>query len=234
MAYLTAVARRDTLILFIALCALSPAIAAPAGAQAAPAGPAAAPAPTRPAGQPSKTWEKSLVQALKPTPAGVKYQLNVSESAIEAETMQEFVTKYAEASRNMVELRSGRSPGSYQWSLSTPWQQETHLGRCQFKDIDVRITYDVDIVTLGGPVAQDSSARARWERQTDQLYANHFERLRLLRDSSRALYQRLRLMSNSSCGELANIANQATREARFEINDNMRALGGRTVPIDDR
>ena len=93
----------------------------------------------------------------------VKNQLNVSESAIEAETMQEFVTKYAEASRNMVELRSGRSPGSYQWSLSTPWQQETHLGRCQFKDIDVRITYDVDIVTLGGPVAQDSSARASVE-----------------------------------------------------------------------
>lgn len=234
MAHFPAGRLRDALIVAVAVFSLAvtaPAISAPAGAQAAPA---AAPAPPRPAGPPSKTWEKSLVQALKPTPAGVKYQLNVSESVIEAETMQEFVTKYAEASRNMVELRSGRSPGSYSWSLSTPWQQETHLGRCQFKDIDVRITYDVDIVTLGGPVAQDSSARARWDRQTDRLYANHFDRLRLLRDSSRALYQRLRLMSNSSCAELANIANQATREARFEINDRMRALGGQTVPIDDR
>lgn len=214
---------RDSLILIAALGSLA---SAQAGAAAAP--------PPRPDGQPSKTWEKALVKALKPTPGGVKYQLNVSETTLEAISIPEFTTKINEAGRNMVELRSGRSPGSYQWSLSTPWEQQMNMGRCEFKDLDVRITYDVDVILMAGPVAQDSAARRWWDAASDQNYAGHFERLRLLRDAARALHQRIRLLSNSSCGELANIANNAAREARFQINEQMRALGGRTTPMVDR
>lgn len=209
--------------------ALAPAVSAQ---EAAPAATVAS--SPRPAGLPSKAWEKSLLQALRPTPAGVKYQLNVSESPIEASTMAEFREKIVEANRNMVELRSGRAPGSYQWRLETPWEQETHLSRCQFKQIDVRVGYNADIVMLAGPVAQDSAATAFWAQQTDAIYATHFERLRLMRDAGRALYQKLRLMSNATCGELANIAGNAAREAQFELNEQMRALGGRMMPLDDR
>ena len=190
--------------------------------------------PKRPEGRPSKTWEKSLVQALKPTPAGVKYQLNVSETPIDAESLRDVVVKLNEESKRMMEIKSARSPGSYRWTLDTPWQQEQHLGRCQFKDIDVRLGYDIDVVVLAGPVAQDVAATASWARRDDALYQNHFERLRVMRDAARALYQKLRNLSNSSCGELANIANQTTREARFELNDAMARLGGRVAPISDR
>jgi hypothetical protein len=190
--------------------------------------------PKRPAGKPSKTWEKSLVQALKPTPAGVKYQLNVTETPIDAESMREVVVKLNEESKRMMEIKSARSPGSYRWSLDTPWQQEQHLGRCQFKDIDVRLIYDLDVVTLAGAVAQDSTATSAWSRRDDALYNNHFERLRVMRDAARTLYQKLRNLSNSSCGELANIANQTTRDARLELNEAMARLGGRVAPINDR
>jgi hypothetical protein len=190
--------------------------------------------PKRPAGKPSKTWEKSLVQALKPTPAGVKYQLNVTETPIDAESMRDVVVKLNEESKRMMEIKSARSPGSYRWSLDTPWQQEQHLGRCQFKDIDVRLIYDLDVVTLAGAVAQDSTATAAWSRRDDALYNNHFERLRVMRDAARTLYQKLRNLSNSSCGELANIANQTTRDARLELNEAMARLGGRVAPINDR
>lgn len=190
--------------------------------------------PKRPTGAPSKTWEKSLVQALKPTPAGVKYQLNVTETKVEADSLREAMTKLAEASRQMMEIKSARSPGSYRWSLETPFQQEQHLGRCQFKDIDVRLVYDIDVVALAGPVSLDSVALAYWARRDDALYANHFMRLRVMRDAARTLYQKLRNLSNSSCGELANIAGQISREARLDLNDQMARLGGRNAPIVDR
>jgi Bacterial protein of unknown function (DUF922) len=190
--------------------------------------------PKRPEGRPSKTWEKSLVQALKPTPAGVKYQLNVTETPIDAESMRDVVVKLNEESKRMMEIKSARSPGSYRWSIDTPWMMEQHLGRCQFKDIDVRLTYDIDVVTLAGPIAQDVTAMASWARRDDALYANHFERLRVMRDAARTLYQKLRNLSNSSCSELANIANQTSREARFALNDEMGRLGGRVAPISDR
>ena len=223
---LSAFARRAFVVGLIALVVSSLAAAQPAATTAAP--------PPRPAGLPSKTWEKALVQALKPTPGGVKYEISVSETSLEATSIREFTAKINEASRNMVELRSGRSPGSYGWSLSTPWVQQMNMGRCEFKDIDVRISYAVDVILIAGPIAQDSSARHWWDANTDGTYATHFARLRLLRDSARALHQRLRLLSNSSCGELANIANTASREARFQINEQMRAIGGQTTPLTDR
>ena len=213
---------RDALILALAVSSLATAQAAPS-----------APAP-RPAGPPTKMWEKSLLQSLRPTPSGVRYRINVSESPVEAVSVSEFTTKLDAAGRTMVERRSGRAPGSLHWTLGTPWQQETHLGQCRFKNIDVLIGYDADVALMAGAVAQDSAAHVWWDRYADEAYATHLERLRLLRDSARPLLQNLRDLTNRSCPELTNIANLAAREARFEVNQKMRALGGWMLPLDDR
>lgn len=185
---------------------------------------AAATSPAVQAAGPAATWERRFLDAGRPIPAGVKYQFTVTESPIEAATMQEFLQKYSEASRRMGELRTERSPGSSQWRLSWPWQMETHLSRCQFKDLTVRVSYEVDVARLAGPVAQDSAARAAWAAQVERQFAFHADRIRTMRESARGLYQKMRVLSNSSCTEMANIANEMGRGAVIDLN---RQLGSR-------
>lgn len=212
---------RDALILSTVLASL-------AAAQAA------APAvPPRPAGSPKKTWERALTVAARPTPGGVRYQLNVSESTILAANLEEFTTKLRDAGTAMVEVRSGRSPGSYSWGISTPWELEMNMGRCLFKNIDVRILFEVDVVALGGPVATDSAAVAWWDRQLDDLWAGHVARLRVMRDAARALYQEVKLLSNTSCSEVTTRANELTRKARLDLAQTLAGMGGRMTPLRD-
>jgi hypothetical protein len=194
---------------------------------------AAPPVPPRPSGPPKKTWERALTVAARPTPAGVRYQLNVSESTILAANVAEFTTKLRDAGTAMVEVRSGRSPGSYTWGISTPWETEMNMGRCLFKNIDVRILLDVDVVALGGPVAADSAALAWWEGQLDELWAGHVARLRVMRDAARALYQEVKLLSNPSCSEIATRANELTRKARLDLAQSLAGMGGRMTPLRD-
>lgn len=190
--------------------------------------------PARPAGAPAKTWERALVRALRPTPAGVHWQLNVSESVVEAVDLRDVSVKLAEGAQAMMAVRSARAPGSSSWSLSTPWEMETHLSRCQFKDIEVRLGYDLDVVMLGGPVAQDPAAVAAWERRLDQTWEGTVRRLRVMREDAKGLFRDLRLLSNQNCGELAQIASNRAREVRFLMNDHIAALGARTTPMADR
>lgn len=194
---------------------------------------ATAPVPPRPAGSPKKTWERALTVAARPTPGGVRYQLNVSESTIMAADVADFTAKLRDAGTAMVEVRSGRSPGSYSWGISTPWETEMNMGRCLFKNIDVRVLFEVDVVALGGPVAADSAAQAWWSGQLDELWAGHVARLRVMRDAARALYQEVRLLSNPSCSEITSRTNELARKARLELNEKLAAMGGRMTPLRD-
>ena len=173
---------------------------------------------------PAATWERRFLDAGRPIPAGVKYQFTVTESRIEAATMQEFLQRYREAGQRMSELRTQRAPGSSQWRLSWPWQMETHLARCQFKDLTIRVAYEVDVAQLAGPVAQDSVARAAWSAQTERQFAYHADRIKVMREAARQLYQKMRVLSNSSCNEMANIANEMGRAAVIDLTQQ---LGGR-------
>lgn len=217
----------------LAVSATAP-LAAPLQAQAAEQPADTNDVPPRPEGLPSKTWERALVRAMRPSPAGVKWQLNVSETSISATSLREVSEKLAEESRKMMEVRSARSPGSFSWTLSTPWEMETHMSRCQFKNLDVRIGLDLDVVLLDGPVAQDPGSVAAWTRYLDGLWAGHVRRMRVMRDDGKALFQKLRLLSNQSCSEMANIANNHAREARFALNDRLGRMGVRTTPMVDR
>lgn len=188
----------------------------------------------RPPGLPSKTWERALVRAVRPTPAGVKWQMNVSETVIAAASLREVSQKLAEESERMMEVRALRAPGSFSWTISTPWELEMHMARCQFKNVEVRLGMDIDVVLLGGPVAQDSASVANWDRYLDGVWAGHVRRMNVMKEDARALFSKIRMLSNQSCSEMTNIANNHSREARYLLNERMAELGVRTAPMADR
>jgi hypothetical protein len=218
------------------LVGLTVAAAVPADGRAQEPAPATSPPasmPTRPTGPPKRTWARALTEAARPTPGGVRYQLSVTETEVGAATIEEFTARMRAAGTAMLETRSGRSPGSYQWAISTPWETEMDMGRCQFKRISVLIELDVDVIALAGPVAADSAARASWDRQLDAQWAGHVARLRMMRDAARTLHQEVRLLSNSSCAEITTRANDLARAARAAIAERLRGMGGRTAPPRD-
>lgn len=197
---------------------------------AAPAASPSAPVPPRPTGPPKRTWARALADAARPTPGGVRYQLGVTETEVGAATIEEFTARMRAAGTAMLDARSGRAPGSYQWAISTPWETEMDMGRCQFKRINVLIELDIDVVALAGPVAADSAARSSWDTQLDAQWAGHVARLRMMRDVARTLHQEVRLLSNSSCAEITTRANDLARAARADIAERLRSMGGRTAP----
>ena len=202
--------------------------AAGARAQAAPT------VPQAPAGKPSKTWEKPMVDAMKPKPAGVNFDVSITESPVAAANATEFARAVGAAGDRMVEGRGNRSPGSSAWSITWQWEQETHLGRCQFKDVRVRVTYTTDVAELAGPAATDSASLAWWTTYADRRYATSIDQLKLMRDAAKDIYQRMKLMSKNACSELSTQATELGRERLFVLRDEMtRTLGVRMGPIAD-
>lgn len=158
------------------------------------------------------TWQQRLVDAAEPTPAGVRIQVNASESPVEAETLQEFTRSIAEQQRQADAGANGmRGPNSSSWGLRWNWEMENHLGGCQFKDVTVLVQYNADFATLAGPLASDSTARAWWTERQEQMFATRVQTLKVLRDGAKEIFQKLRMMRSSSCGDLGSRANDVAR-----------------------
>lgn len=159
-----------------------------------------------------KTWQKRLVDGAKPTPAGVRIRVIVTESAVEAATAREFSAALAEAQRGArAVVTEIRAPNWTSWQLSWDWQTESHLSRCRFRNVTVTATLRADFAALAGPVARDSGATAWWDESRERSFERRLRTLRVLRDEAKGLAQALRSLESTSCSELSMRANDIGR-----------------------
>jgi predicted secreted Zn-dependent protease len=163
-------------------------------------------------------WQKRLIDAAKPTPAGVRIRVNASESPVEAATLPEFTRAVAAQQRQESVGSNGmRGPNSSSWRLVWNWEMESHLGQCQFKQITVTVEYNADFATLSGPVAADSAAQVWWTARQEQTFAGRVKTLKVLRDGAKGIAQKMRMMQSNTCGDLATRANDIGRNEVREV-----------------
>lgn len=208
-------------ILFVALpCLFSACASGGATSSAAGTAPVAG-------GSPRTTWEPRLLEAVKPRPAGVRFDIVVSESPVEATDRRQLIGTLNAENREMTTdiTNTTRAPGSYQYRVSWDWQMEPHLGECRFKDLTIKVGYAVDVVRLAGPLAADSSARVWWDGFTERQFDRHVAMLKALRDGARGLYNEMRMMSNVSCATLGTRANDLGRAQVPQIYARTREAG---------
>lgn len=164
-------------------------------------------------------WQKRLVDAAKPTPAGVRIRVVVTDDPISATTRSEFLQSLSSKQRALVmEREGGRGPMGLRWLLRWNWETEVHLGGCQFKSATVTVEYNADFATLGGPIAADSVEQAWWNAELEQLFTSRVETLKILRDGAREIQQKVSLMRSSSCGDLTSRATDVARTHLLEVN----------------
>ncbi len=176
-----------------------------------------------PAGaQPSKTWAKQLADELRPRPAGVSVQVDVTESKVSASDLDDYIAKV-----NALAARGSATtgPGASSWRISWPWATETQLSECRFRKVEVSMRYAIDVTMLDGPVAADTAAQRWWTAATDSIYRSHLERIRIIRDGGRQMYRAMRNLTNSSCAMLMMQANATALEQLKGMQERMAAAG---------
>lgn len=163
-------------------------------------------------GQDVKTWQKRLVDGAKPTPAGVRVRVIVTESPVEAAGAREFSAALVEAQRGARSVVTEvRAPNWTSWQLTWDWDMENHLSRCRFKNVTVTATLRADFAALAGPVAQDSAAKAWWSEAQERSLDRRLRTLKVLRDEAKGLAQAFRSLESTSCSELGMRANDIGR-----------------------
>lgn len=163
-------------------------------------------------------WQRRLVDAAKPTPAGVRMQVVVTESPISGASRAEFLEALAAKQRELSEDReAGRAPGGGRMLLKPQWETEVHLGSCQFKRATITVGYWVDFPTLAGPIAADSSEQAWWAAQQELSFERRVTTLKVLRDGAKEIFQKVNLLRGSTCGEVVTRANDIARQHTIEV-----------------
>ncbi len=163
-------------------------------------------------------WQKRLADAAKPIPRGVRIRVNATESPVEGATLQEFSRAVVVQQRQeSVGANGMRGPNSSSWRLLWDWETESHLGRCEFKRIDVIVEFNADFATLAGAVAADSAAQAWWNARQEQNFAGRVKTLRVLRDGAKGIAQKMRMLQGNSCSDLASRANDLGRNEVQEV-----------------
>ena len=166
-------------------------------------------------GSPRTTWEKRMLEAARPKPFGVRYEISVTESPVPATTRDEFLRTLSAAVQDMRGDRTNttRAPGSGQVRVSWEWKPEVHLSECRFKEVTIDIRYSIDVAQLAGPLAEDSTARAWWAAEVERGFTRRVEVLKMMRDGSKSLYRKLNTMTSNTCSNLVERANSIARTA---------------------
>ncbi len=175
------------------------------------------------AGSPHATWEKRLLEAVRPKPFGVHYEIAITESPVPAATREEFVRALSAATQDMRSDRtnSTRAPGSGKFRISWTWKPEVHLSECRFKDVTINIDYSIDVAQLGGALAEDSTARVWWAAEVERGFTRRVEVLKFMRDGAKGMHRRLNTLTSNTCSNLAEQANAIARMAAEDIYEQL-------------
>lgn len=168
-------------------------------------------------GQDVKAWQKRFLDGAKPTPAGVRLRVVVTESPVEADDPRALTETLRRLQQETGPTATEvRYPHAVSWQLRWDWEMEQHLSRCRFKDLTVQVDLRSDFATLAGPIAADSAARAWWAGRQERAFEDRLRALRSLRDAGRELYRELKNMEAMNCGDLGNRANEVGRRRTSE------------------
>jgi predicted secreted Zn-dependent protease len=160
--------------------------------------------------------DRTLSQAIKPLPAGVNVQTDVTEYVVTGRTIQELT-------RAMREL--GMESGGRRWAgvarSRTTWrfEYERQVARCAFKDVTVNVVAQVDMPRWARDSTADPQVVAWWEAMERRLFDHEVGHVRIALDGARAVREATRLMTGGSCDELGTRANLAARELMARSRD---------------
>lgn len=149
------------------------------------------------------TSDRNLSQAIKPLPAGVNIQTDVTEYVVTGNTV-------AELARAMREL--GMESGGRRWAgtarTRTTWRftYETQVARCAFKDVTVNVVAQVDMPRWDRDSTADARVVAWWDATVKRLFDHEVGHIRIALDGARSVREATRLLTGGTCNELGSRA----------------------------
>ena len=183
-------------------------------------GAAAVRAPADSSGRRSREVEARLLERARPTPHGVRLRITAFESFVPGSTRNEFLAALrARQAENPGFQRGAQRPNTSMWRFNWTWQQRIEGLACTFRNVTVTVDYQLHVVRLGGPIAEDPEIQAWWTQQSDRILNGRATQLVALRDVAGEIQRTLRPMFAASCEMLANEANRTASRMLQEHAD---------------
>lgn len=169
--------------------------------------------------------DRNLASAIKPLPAGVNIQTDVTEYVVKGNTIPELVRAMRERGQ---EFEGRRFAGVAQSRMNWRYEYERQVTRCAFKDVTVNVVSQVDMPRWERDSTADPRVVAWWDAMEKQLFEHEVGHILISRDGARRVREATRLLTGGSCDELGVRANQIARDLLAKSRDEQAEYDRRT------